>query len=243
MEHVAVYSGTRNLYPDMETAAKSLIANSDVDEVHLLIEDDEFPYRVPDIVKYRNVKKQKWFNSKTCANWNTHFTYMSLLRVCYTYLFPDLKRILQLDVDTIVTDDISNLWEIEMGGTLFAAVPENLSSYKPYGDVYYNIGVALFNLQGIKAHNLDEKLVDFLNTKTVKYIDQDAWNWFEAPRATVLDVKYNESSVTGYTDKPAIVHFAGFKNWQKSPKVPRKEYIRQYADMSWEEVMERHGDH
>lgn len=243
MERVAVYSGTRNLYPDMETAAKSLIANSNVDEVHLLIEDDEFPFKVPDIVTYRNVKGQKWFNSKTCANWNTHFTYMSLLRVCYTYLFPDLKRILQLDVDTIVTNDISPIWDIEMGGSLFAAVPENLSSYKPYGDEYYNIGVALFNLQGIKAHGMDEKLVEFLNNKTVKYIDQDAWNWFEASRATRLDVKYNESRVTGYTDNPAIVHYAGFKNWQKNQKVPRREYIRQYKNMSWEEALERHADH
>ena len=38
-----VYSGTRNLYPYMEASAKSVIANSDVSDVHFLIEDPKFP--------------------------------------------------------------------------------------------------------------------------------------------------------------------------------------------------------
>ena len=35
MKH-AVYAATRNLYGQMELAAKSLVANSDVDVVHFL---------------------------------------------------------------------------------------------------------------------------------------------------------------------------------------------------------------
>lgn len=242
MVKTAVYSGSRNLYPDMVTAAKSLVANSGVEAVHFLIEDDKFPFELPDIVQCRNISDQTWFGPN-CANWNTSFTYMSLIRVCYTYLFPGLSRILQLDVDTIVDDDITGLWDIEMGSSLFAAVPEHLSKYKPYGDVYYNIGVAMFELDKMRSHGIDEKLVDFLNLKKVKYIDQDAWNWFAASNATELDVRYNESFVTGYTDKPAIVHFAGRKKWQNSPAMPRREYIRKYAEMSWEEVLEKHGEH
>ena len=40
MIKAAVYTGTQNLYGGMIAAAKSLIANSDVDEVWFLIEDD-----------------------------------------------------------------------------------------------------------------------------------------------------------------------------------------------------------
>lgn len=242
MKKVAVYSGTRNLYPDMITAAKSLIANSNVDEVYFLIEDDVFPYEIPDIIHTKNVSGQKWFG-ETCVNKNTHFTYMSLIRVCYTYLFPKLDRILQLDVDTIVNDDISKLWDLEMGGSFFAAVPEHLGTYHPYGERYYNIGVAVFALNTIRSHGLDEKLVEFLNLKEVKYIDQDAWNWFGASNATELNVRYNETFVTGYTDNPAIIHYAGRKQWQKNPAMPRREYIRKYAEMSWEEVLKKHAEH
>lgn len=40
----AVYTGTKNLYPHMIPAIKSLLFNSDVDIIYLLIEDDVFPF-------------------------------------------------------------------------------------------------------------------------------------------------------------------------------------------------------
>ena len=43
----AVYCATRNLYLDLIPAVKSLLANSDVDRVYLLIEDDAFPEELP----------------------------------------------------------------------------------------------------------------------------------------------------------------------------------------------------
>lgn len=44
---VAAYCGTRNLYKDMVPAFKSLLINSNVDIIYLLIEDDKFPYPLP----------------------------------------------------------------------------------------------------------------------------------------------------------------------------------------------------
>ena len=46
-DRVAIYAGTRNLYPQMYTALKSLLINNSMDRVFLLIEDDEFPIRFP----------------------------------------------------------------------------------------------------------------------------------------------------------------------------------------------------
>ena len=42
----AVYFGSREIYWDMATSAKSLLINSDVDKIFFLIEDDEFPYEI-----------------------------------------------------------------------------------------------------------------------------------------------------------------------------------------------------
>ena len=57
----AVYSGTRNLYADMVTAAKSLIANSSVEKIYFLIEDDVFPYELPRLIETMNVSGQRFF--------------------------------------------------------------------------------------------------------------------------------------------------------------------------------------
>ena len=231
----AVYSGTRNLYADMVTAAKSLIANSSVEKVFFLIEDDEFPYELPDMIETMNVSGQGFF-PRSGANFLTSFTYMSLLRVCYTKLFPDLDKVLQLDVDTVVVDNIDSLWDVDMEGKWFAACLEHLSTYKPYGPKYYNIGVAMFNLEQIRKDKADENLIGFLNTVKVPYIDQYACNRIAIWKDVKLDARFNETIVTGFTENPAIVHFAGIKDWQNSPKASRREYLKRYREMSWEDI-------
>ena len=166
---------------------------------------------------------------------------MSLLRVCYTKLFPDLEKVLQLDVDTVVVDNIDTLWDVDMTGKWFAACQEPLSTYKPYGPVYYNIGVAMFNLEQIRKDEADERMIDFLNTVKVPYIDQDAWNRYGIGKAVDLEPRFNESFVTGYTEDPAIVHFAGIKNWQNNLRASRREYLKKFREMSWEDVLNGKG--
>ena len=55
---IAVYSGTRSLYPYMGTAIKSMLANSSAEKVYLLIEDDVFPEWMPEMVE--TIKKPAW---------------------------------------------------------------------------------------------------------------------------------------------------------------------------------------
>ena len=234
MKH-AVYSGTRNLYQDMVTAAKSLAANSSVDVIHFLIEDDVFPEELPDFIQCLNVSGQKFFH-KGGPNMKTQFTYMAMLRVCYTKLLPNVDKVLQLDVDTVCVDDIDAIWDTKMGDTSVAMVEEVLGTYKPYGPLYYNAGVALFDLAKMRQNGLDEKLIKFLNTEKVNYVDQDAVCRL-AGRITHIDTRYNECFVTGYTDSPAIVHYAGERNWQTSSRVPRREHLKRYRNMTWEEVI------
>lgn len=255
-QRVAVYSGTRNLYDAMDAAARSLIANSSVERVYFLIEDDEFPHELPDIVETVNVREQHWF-APHGPNMKTQFTYMALLRVCYTKILPKAKRVLQLDVDTVVVDDIDALWAMDMREAWFAAVrePERYvdtsegkvrTDYKPWGERYYNIGVAMFNLEQIRKDRIDDFLIHALNTEQLPYIDQDAWDKYGNDRCIDLDRRYNESIVTGYTDNPAIVHYAGYGNdWLLAgcKSCPRLEYARKYREMSWDEAMELHALH
>lgn len=234
----AVYSGTRNLYPDMVTAAKTLVKHSSVEKIYFLIEDDNFPEKLPDIVETINVSGQQFFPQRG-ANFRTSFSYMSLLRVCYTKILPEsIDKVLQLDVDTIVTDNIDELWDVDLEGKWFAAVLEDKSSYKPFGPVYYNIGVAMFNLKQIREDFADDLMIYTLNTRKMPYIDQDAWNMYWR-NAVQIPSRFNETGVTNRSNNPAIVHYAGVKNWQNNPKMKRVEYLEEARKMTWKEVL--HG--
>lgn len=234
----AVYSGSRNLYPHMVTAAKSLIANSSVEKIYFLIEDDEFPEALPPLIETINISGQTWFPAGG-PNMNSQFTYMALCRSCYGKLLPeDLDKVLQLDVDTIVVDNIDELWEINMGVKWCIACEETQNTYwKPFGMDYFNVGVAMFNLKEIRRREIEDEIIKLLNTEKLPFVEQDAWNKFGAPRKFIrMDRRFNECHPNGFTDRPAIVHYAGFKNWWNDPNCYRREYFRKYRDMTWKEA-------
>ena len=58
--------------------------------------------------------------------------------------------------------------------------------------------------------------------------DQDAWNIVGAETAVDLPVRFNETKYTGITDNPAIVHFAGVRDWYNNHKMFRHKYIEKY---------------
>lgn len=229
-----VYSASRNLYPYLYPSIISLLEHNDVECIYLLLEDDRFPANLPKLPKecvIINISEQRWFETDG-ANFRTRFTYLSLMRATYSKLFRKVKKILQLDVDTIVTDSLQPIWDIDISNAYFAAVPEHLTKYEPDFDLkgkYFNIGVAVFNLEKIRKDKVDDKIIKDLNTIPFKYIDQDVWNKYGSETAVELPVRYNETFVTGYTDNPAVVHFAGKKNWYMSPEdMFRHEYLDKY---------------
>ena len=117
----AVYVGTRNVYGDIIPSLKSLLINSDVDKVYLLIEDDEFPYELPDCVETINVSGQPYFRHDG-PNYSTiPWTWMTMMRAALWDLFPDLDVILSLDNDTIIDKDISELWDLPIADYYFSA--------------------------------------------------------------------------------------------------------------------------
>ena len=228
-----VYTGTRNLYEHMVTAAKSLMVNSPVDKVYLLIEDDAFPFPMPECVEVINLNDHMLF-TRSSPNWQTQFSPYCLMRAATAKLLPkELDRVLQLDVDTIVEDSLDELWEMDLTGKYFAAVPEYLGTFKPYGPVYFNCGVMMLNLGEIRASGIDDKLIEMLETEWVPYIDQDAWNKLGADKAAVMPVRFNESFCCGYTNNPAIIHYAGHRDWMMNRNVPLYSYLQKYRNEEW----------
>lgn len=131
--------------------------------------------------------------------------------IYYRLLIPDLllgenaQKAIYLDCDLILNADISELWNVELGRNVLAAVaetnegcryvssPRALRLYKELGipekNKYFNSGVLVMNLEEWRKRNITAKVCNYLteNCEQVIYHDQDGLNailwdsWLELP--------------------------------------------------------------
>lgn len=235
MKH-AVWCGTRNIYGDMATSAKSFLANSDVGKIWFLIEDEEFPAELPDIIECIDVSNQQFFKPGT-PNMTNGYTYMAMMRSALCHVLPDVDKALSLDADVIAMRDVSRVWDIPLDGCYFAAAHEWHRSKG--GQLYTNHGVVLYNLAKMRDGKADEIIAE-LNANRYQWVDQDVCNYRCQGAIFDMPSEYNSNH---WTDKNApgarIVHFAGMKRqqWITKPEVEK------YRDMPWETTLWMHGLH
>lgn len=224
----AAYCGTRNLYEDMITAAKSLLINSDVDKIYFLIEDDEFPYYLPDCIETINVSGQQYFK-EDCPNYKSKWTYMVLIRVVLTKFLPqDLDKVLSIDVDTIVDKDVSDLWDIPLDGYWFAAAKEPKKSTNSF--LYINNGVTMQNLKKLREDKKDDDLVSELHKKKWPCTEQDVINGFAQKGIKKIPSDYNVCNYTEPCTSAKIIHFAAVERWNHLP------LVQKYKAIPWSEI-------
>ncbi|WEV43714.1 glycosyltransferase family 8 protein [Lactobacillus sp. ESL0684] len=144
------------------------------------------------------------------ANMGTHFTPYAMLRL-FADQIPQLPdKVLYLDADVIIRQNLSELYEHDLTNTEFAGVLDywgrffyhNLHEHKAFD--YINSGVLLLNLAEIKRTRLFARIRQLLQTKTVLMPDQAALNRL-AREKRILPRRYNEQ----YKLKPdtVIQHF------------------------------------
>lgn len=225
MKRIAVYAGTRNVYDLMCCAAKSLLAHTRMDRVVFLIEDDVFPEDLPDVIQTINVSGQTWFDPQG-PNYESKWTYMSLIRLALPEIFPDESRVLWLDIDTIVEDDVGDLFDIDMAGNYVAMVREPKRCYFPFR--YFNAGVCLMDLDAIRAEGIHLKWIRLINTEPFTAMDQDAINLICQGEILELSPEYNAAGViTQDTAEPIIRHYAGYLRGSG------ENVFRHYAKEKW----------
>ena len=205
MKKAAAYCMTRNMYGVSVPSIKSLLINSDVDVVYLIIEDDKFIVDLPR-TKVINMSDQEFF-PKGSMNYNTHWTYMAMMRAALAKILKE-SQVLSLDVDTIIDGDISELWELPLKDYYFAA---GIEPHKSKDAPYYNAGVTMFNLAKLRKDGVAEKMIEALNTKPYGFIDQDCMNEFCAGKILEFDPKFNCHQWAKHTvEDPVIIHYAGY---------------------------------
>lgn len=224
-----VYAMTRNLYYKLIPSLASLLEHNKPKAIYILAEDDDLPYELPSICHVINVSGQKYFPEGNPNN-KSVFTYMAMMRACYAELLPRVNKVLQLDVDTIICDSLLPVWRTDISGKWFAAVPEYLGKYNPWEhEKYYNIGVCLYNLSQMRKDKAVAKMVDLMNHKQMWCVEQDALQYYAVPDLVEdLPLRYNECFCCGYTDDPAVVHYAGHHDWYENKSLVRREYLEKY---------------
>jgi len=231
MQKTVCYFMTRNIYRNVLPSLKSLLKNGNVDKVYLLTEDDDIGIWMPDKVQTFNISSWKAELNPDGPNFGCRWTYMVMMKVIICKMFPQLHRVLTLDVDTIVRGDLSPLWDLKMDDYYFAGAREPYWTIRLFRE-YVNAGVLMWNLDRMRDGTADQVLAA-LNGRRFGLCEQDALNEICAYKFKVFDAAYNAGD---WTEDPKseirIRHYMASKGtWKQEPEV------EEYRAMSWEEAL------
>lgn len=223
MKRTVVYAGTRNIYKNMTTAAKSLLSHTRVDRVWFLIEDDDFPEALPAVIKTKNVSGQKWFDPDG-PNARKRWSWMALMKLALPEVFPELERVLWLDVDTIVRKDIGQLFDTDLGGCYLAAAEEPMRSKRPF--MYFNAGVMVMDLCRLRDGKAKD-LIRLANGYPMDFPDQDAINLLCQGKIKPISPYFNSNYWIVEMPDPAIEHFAADREYTE------RKLWKEYEGKEW----------
>lgn len=131
------------------------------------------------------------------------FNSTTLSRLFLTrYLPSDIDKVLYLDCDTIIADNLSELEELNLDSYHVAAVPElymppskKLLIGHQKSETYYNAGVLLINLSLWRSLNLESIYMNYYRKMngTLLYNDQDIINHCSKGKILCISHRYNLS--------------------------------------------------
>jgi lipopolysaccharide biosynthesis glycosyltransferase len=137
-------------------------------------------------------------------NLNTGFTPFSMLRLLAD-LLPQLPdKLIYLDTDTLINNDITELYDYDISKYELAGVKDAFRLDREY----FNSGVLLFNLKMCKETNLFEKTREIVRTKKMLFVDQTALNIVTKKRL-MLPIKFNAKSK--YFPEIVVHHFCNVR--------------------------------
>ncbi|MFC2626653.1 MAG: glycosyltransferase family 8 protein [Parascardovia denticolens] len=180
---------------------------------------------------------------------NADYVTMTIyFRLFLSEMFPEIDKAIYLDADTIINADIAQLYRIDLGHDLIAAVADNFVAANPetvyYSeeglgipcDQYVNSGMLLMNLKAMREGHFTERFVQLLNKYHFESIapDQDYLNVMCNGRIHYLDRRWNNMTGDGTEgpDHPRIIHYNLFgKPWHYRD-APLADYFWRYAEGS-----------
>lgn len=169
------------------------------------------------------------------------------LRLFIPQILPeDINRVLYLDCDLIVLNDLKHLYQLELQGKSLAAIKDVKSEdiirifFYPKIKKYFNSGVMLIDVQTWREKNITKKAIDFITTyqKQITSSDQDVLNclfaddWLEIDKIYNLDLKHEKINKLPPKDT-VIFHYSDkIKPWSYLYTGKNKKYYFKYLALT-----------
>ena len=177
-----------------------------------------------------------------------YYTCTTYFRFFIPELFPQYDKVLYLDCDIVLLDDVANLYNHNIDNHLLGAIPEDIMpSHQAFTDYvekglgikvekYFSAGIILINSKAFREQNIINQLIqllsqfkfevtqdeDYLNVvckDKVKYIDQ-GWN-----KAPIPDSDFDEKDLK-------LIHYKiNYRPWRYD-NVMYGDYFWKYAENS-----------
>ena len=175
-----------------------------------------------------------------------YYSKTTYFRLFIPELYPQYDKILYLDSDIVVLDDIANLFNVNIGDNLIAAAPDDVITtievFQNYvekvvgvnsSDRYFNAGILVMNLDELRKFKFQEKFIYSLSMiRFTVAQDQDYLNRLCKGRVYLLDNVWDRMPIGGDVvprDELKIIHYnLAFKPWHFED-ILYKEYFWEYA--------------
>ncbi|MDR6532270.1 lipopolysaccharide biosynthesis glycosyltransferase [Caulobacter rhizosphaerae] len=187
-----------------------------------------------------------------------HITMETYTRLFAATILDDaIDKILYLDSDLIVVDDLMSLWRTDIRDYVLAAVPDPFGLWRretlgmPREGPYVNAGVLLLNLARWRSEDLTRRLADFIAREgdNLVFHDQDAINAILHAATKVLPYRWNlqarmlrprrltsladHAAIQRAAQSPAIIHYTSArKPWLFVAATPGKQLYRHYLRLT-----------
>ena len=190
------------------------------------------------------------------TNYVNYITLPTYYRFKIPSLFPNVEKILYLDCDIIVMNDIAQLYKTNVNNYYLAAIPEVFNhNHKKRLDFakneyYFNAGVLLLNNKKWQEDNIEQKLFEYAINPTheIVYQDQDILNEVLKGKIKYIDLKWNLQHDAFFYDEsylyhqqerikalnaPSLIHFTHkFKPWSINCFNPYRYEYKKYLRLS-----------
>lgn len=163
-----------------------------------------------DVIDVTSLYKQYFSN---CPNEGAYCSPYTLIRLFLDKVNNMPDKVLYLDIDIMLNQDISLLYDIDVSEVEYAAARDHYGKYLIHPN-YINAGVLLFNLKMCKKTQLFEKARKWLQSKKLVFADQSALIR-STSKKKMLPQKFNDQK---FLHKHTIIrHFSKRLFWLPYP--------------------------
>ena len=174
-----------------------------------------------------------------------YFSLAIFFRIFIPDCFKEYDKALYIDADTIILDDISKLYNIDLGDNYIGGCTEtsclgmdDITNYFTNGvgvnyKEYMNSGMLVFDMKALREHHFAEKFLYLFKKYNFGNVDPDQSyiNAILKNKKLLIDNRWNAtvSKDNKLIDNPRIIHFNLFKKPWHYDNVAGEKYFWEYA--------------